>query len=147
VVLEGPGLDAFWSHGEDRGRAGGVAQAPVIVLPLVNPGAYLRRYRQADKAGAGRQNPEGWPVPYWWVDSGGALSLLLLGAVEEGLGALFFALHHPPGPLLEQLGVPAGWEPLGAVALGWPTPDWQSSVGSARRGRAPLHQVLHRNQW
>ena len=148
MVLEGPATDIFWSHGEDRDRAGGVAAAPVIVLPLVRRSAYLERYREADKAHTGRDRLEGWPVPYWWVDSGGALALLLLGAVEEGLGALFFALHHPPGPLLGRLGVPAGWEPLGAVALGWPAPGWRErSLGSARRGRPALAEVIHRGGW
>jgi nitroreductase len=148
VVLEGADTDIFWTQGEDRARAGGVGAAPVIVLPLVSPEAYLQRYREPDKAHTGRDRPQGWPVPYWWVDGGGAVALLLLAAVEEGLGALFFALHHPPGPLLGRLGVPAGWEPLGAVALGWPAPGWRErSVGSARRGRPALGEVIHRGGW
>ena len=28
-----------------------------------------------------------WPVPYWFVDAGAALMLLLLAAIDEGLGA------------------------------------------------------------
>jgi hypothetical protein len=73
---------------------------------------------------------------------------LLLAASAEGLGALFFALHHPPGPLLAHLGVPPGWEPLGAVALGWPAPGWRARFGgSASRGRAELQSVIHRGGW
>ncbi len=49
--------------------------------------------------------------------------LLLLGAVEAGLGALFFRLHGDPARLRAVLGVPDGWEPIGVVALGWPAAD------------------------
>ncbi|MGH9077161.1 MAG: hypothetical protein ACRDY0_06880 [Acidimicrobiales bacterium] len=59
-------------------------------------------------------------MPYWLVDGGMALQLLLLGAVAEWVEALFFALHRGSSPLLAALRAPAGWEPLGAVALGWP---------------------------
>ena len=72
-----------------------------------------------------------WAVPYWLVDTAFATMLFLLGLTEEGLGALFFALRRPAGPLLEALGVPAGWEPLGAVAVGWPSPDEQPSGSPA----------------
>jgi nitroreductase len=158
VVLEGSATDSFWSHGEERSRAGGVGLAPVIVLPLISQAAYLERYSEPDKTRAGRDRPEAWPVPYWWVDGGGALAILLLTAAQEGLGALFFALHHPPGPLLAHLGVPPGWDPLGAVALGWPAPGWREGerarrasgerpAGSAGRGRSPLPQVIHRGRW
>jgi nitroreductase len=148
LVLEGPGKEAFWSFGEDQERAGGVAAAPVIVVPLVRPQAYLERYGEADKLGRGWDRLDGWSVPYWWADSGGALTLLLLGAVQEGLGALFFALHSDPAPLLDHLGVPPGWAPLGAVALGWPLPGWRrASPGSAGRGRRSLPEVVHREHW
>jgi nitroreductase len=148
VVLEGPAVETFWSHDEERARAGGVARAPVIVLPVVSQAAYLSRYAEPDKAGTGRDRPGGWPVPYWWVDGGGAVATLLLGAVAEGVGALFFALHHDPTALLERLEVPAGWQPLGAIALGWPAPGWRDRApGSASRGRRALDEVMHRGRW
>ncbi len=153
VVLTGAGTAVFWDLATESGWRGdprppGVVRAPVIVLPLVSPAAYLSRYSEADKAGLGRDRPEGWPVPYWLVDGAMAVQLLLLGAVAEGVGALLFALHREAAPLLAALGVPSGWEPLGAVALGWPAPGWRdASAGSAGRGRRALSEVLHRGQW
>ena len=69
--------------------------------------------------------------------------------MAEGLGALLFALHRDPAELLAALGVPAGWEPLGAVALGWPAPGWRdASPGSAGSGPpATLSEVVHRGRW
>jgi nitroreductase len=121
-VLEGADRDTFWRH-EDPARApAGVVRAPVVILPLASPRPYLDRYSRPDKARSGRDRLEGWPVPYWLVDASFAVMLLLLGAVEEGLGTLFFALHGDPRPLLDDLGEEPGWEPLGAVALGWAAP-------------------------
>ena len=40
--------------------------APVLVIPWVEPGAYVRRYSEADKARTGLgEGPDAWSVPYW----------------------------------------------------------------------------------
>jgi nitroreductase len=72
--------------------------------------------------------------------------LLLLGAEENGLGALFFGLRGEPSRLRETFGIPHDWQPIGAVALGWPAAD-RGPVGSAVRGRRPLSEVIHRGRW
>lgn len=152
VVLEGrEQTDAFWEHAsESAWRADpnwpGLLQAPVVIVPLCSAEAYLERYREADKVGAGRDRPQGWPVPYWLVDASFAVMLMLLEATQEGLGALFFALHGDADALLRRLGVPPGWQPLGAIALGWPAGDDRPSP-SAARGRNPLGEVAHRGGW
>jgi nitroreductase len=119
-VLGAGEVATFWRHEDPDLAPPGVVRAPVILLPLASPLPYLRRYSQPDKAGMGRDRREGWPVPYWLVDASFAVMLLLLGAVEEGLGTLFFALHCDVDDLLADLGVEPGWQPLGAVAVGWP---------------------------
>jgi nitroreductase len=91
-------------------------------------------------------DPADWPVPWWDVDTSFAIMLVLLGAVDEGLGALFFALHGDPDQLRESFGIPPEWRPLGAIALGWPAPDDQASA-SARRGRLPWEELVHRGAW
>jgi nitroreductase len=152
VVLEGPEQTArFWATDADpawlaRPDHPGVVAAPVIVIPFCNRQAYLDRYAAPDKVEAGLAGvpPQSWPAPYWLVDTAFATMLLLLGAVEEGLGALFFRTHGDPVHLRDTFGVPDGWDPIGVVALGWPAPR----PGPARpRPRRPLGEVVHRGGW
>jgi nitroreductase len=151
VVLEGADQTAaFWAHDADAAWLDqpthpGLLRAPVIVLPLASRQAYVERYAEPDK-GSSRGGPDVWDVPYWLVDTAFATMLLLLAAAEEGLGALFFALHADPSKLLAALGVPPGWQPLGAVALGWPAADRPPST-SAGRGLRPAGEVVHRGRW
>ncbi|HWE54430.1 MAG TPA: nitroreductase family protein [Acidimicrobiales bacterium] len=120
----------------------GLVRAPVIIVPLCSPSVYRARYAEADKAAFE------WTVPYWLVDTSFATMLLLLGAEAEGLGALFFRLHRPPTDLRAAFGVPDGWEPIGAVALGYRGPnDAGDRSGSAARGRRPFTEIVHRGGW
>jgi nitroreductase len=152
LVLEGRDETALFWHTmlpDDR-RGGfrwkGLLDAPVIVLPLVRPGAYLDRYSEPDKARTGLGGAEGaWPVPYWWVDAGMGVEAILLGATEARLGALFFGLFARERDVLRAVGVPDDWRALGAIALGWPAPD--EAGASARRRRPPLELVVHRGHW
>ncbi|HTW10338.1 MAG TPA: nitroreductase family protein, partial [Acidimicrobiales bacterium] len=151
VVLEGTETMKFWEHEADSAWLAhpshpGLLNAPAIVLPLASRDAYLARYAEPDKVAVGAGRPGQWRVPYWLVDTAFATMLLLLGLAQEGLGALFFALRKPPGPLLTQLGVPEGWEALGAVAVGWPSPDDQPT-SSAGRPRRPASETVHWGRW
>lgn len=157
LVLEGhQQVGRFWSLDAEPGWLAapdhpGLLRAPVIVVPLAHRRAYLDRYADPDKRGrpgaiaAGRDEAP-WPVPYWLVDTAFATMLLLLGVVEEGLGALFFALHRDPRATLAAFGVPGDREPLGAVAIGWPDPDDRPAHPPARPRRSLADQV-HRGGW
>lgn len=123
----------------------GLLAAPVIVVPLADRQAYLDRYREADKSASGA-GPEDWHVPYWLTDTAFATMLLLLGVVEEGLGALLFRLHADPATTLSAFGVPAGHEALGAVAIGWPDPSAAGAPARPRPRRSLASQV-HRGTW
>ena len=120
----------------------GMRTAPVLVLWCSDPGAYRRRYAEPDKARAAAEREDAdWPVPYWDVDTGMAAVVLLLGAVDEGLGACFFGV--PPGrhdAVREAFAVPADRRLVGVVSLGWPAPDRRSP--SLARGRRPLEEVV-----
>lgn len=152
VVLEGAGETGhFWDlDAEPAWLAAptlpGLLRAPVVVVPVAGRQAYLDRYAEPDKVALGRDRPEGWPAPYWTIDAAFATMLLLLGAVEEGLGALFFALHGPPADTLAGLGVPEGWEAIGAVALGWPSPS-ATRPGAAPTPSRARAEVVHRGGW
>ncbi|MEU4780852.1 nitroreductase family protein [Micromonospora sp. NPDC023633] len=151
LVLETPeDRERFWTAttpgggGRERWLAG-MCRAPLIVVPHANRSAYLERYAEPDKGWADRST-ERWPVPYWYVDTGFAALLMLLTAVDEGLGACFFGI---PAPRLdayrEAFGVPREYEPVGAVTVGYRAPDHRSP--SLRRGRRPVDEVVRRGRW
>jgi nitroreductase len=153
VVLSGGETARLWDvtlPAERRAgfRWPGLVDAPVVIVPVVRPGAYVDRYGEADKASTGLGSGEAaWPVPYWWVDAGMAVHGLLLGAVDAGLGALFYGLFEHEAAALAALGVPDGWRAVGAVALGWPAPSGDAPSRSSSRPRPPLAEVIHRGGW
>src|SRR6058998_1815949 len=63
-----------------------------IVIPFANKALYLDRYSQPDKIQFGMDKEENWPVPFWTVDASMAIMLILLAAVDEGLGAWYFGI-------------------------------------------------------
>ena len=118
----------------------------MLVIPLASADAYVERYREPDKASTGLgDGREAWPVPYWTVDTAFAAMSMLLAAVDEGLGALFFGIFDGEAALMDALGVPKGWEPIGTISLGWPGGEVPGS--SASRGRKGLDEVVHRGGW
>jgi nitroreductase len=150
VVLEGPeAVRGFWRATTDPrfGKPYSTAEPPVIVLVLADRQAYLDRYAAPDKAGLGMDVEEGWPVPYWDMDAAMAVMLMLLTAVDEGVGAWWFGVFHGAEPLLRDLGVPAGRRLVGAVALGHPAADDRPGGSATTRPRRPLDEVVHRGRW
>jgi nitroreductase len=153
LVLDRPqDLRRFWEAIADeewrkRPSLPGLMRAPVAVVPYCNPQVYLDRYSEADKARRGLGSADRWAVPYWTVDVAFATMLLLLAATDEGLGALFFGRDAAAySRLASTFGVPAAWQPIGAVLLGWPSGDG-GPRGSALRGRRPVEEVVHRGGW
>jgi nitroreductase len=153
LVLDTPAdVARFWraTSGDQVDRPGrwlrGMMTAPVVVVPMADKAAYLERYAEPDKGWTDRDEAR-WPVPYWYVDAGMASLLMLLTAVDEGLGACFFGV--PDGALAglrAAFGVPEGLRPVGAVTLGHRAAD-TGAPGSAARGRRPLAEVVHRGRW
>jgi nitroreductase len=147
LVLEGADQTArFWAANADpdwlaNPSLPGLLRAPVIIVPWCSEAVYRDRYAETDKMGS---EP---PKSVWTVDVAFATMLLLLGVTEEGLGALFFGLRPGAASRLQSnFGVPDDWEPIGAVAVGWPA-DTRGPLGSAGRGRRPLSEVVHRGSW
>ncbi|GAA1505171.1 hypothetical protein GCM10009827_018250 [Dactylosporangium maewongense] len=123
----------------------GMSQAPVIVVPHSHRDAYLSRYAEPDKGWTDRDEAR-WPVPYWHIDTGMASLLVLLGAVDEGLGACFFGI--PPASdaaYRAAFGVPPEYTPIGAMTIGYRAPDVKSP--SLKRGRRESGTVTHRGRW
>jgi nitroreductase len=154
VVLEGVAQTArYWDVTlPEPGRTGfaypGLLRAPVLIIPLAHAQAYVDRYAEPDKASRGLgTSAQDWPVPYWLVDTAMSAMLALLAAVDGGLGALFFGIFAHQAAVLAELGVPDGYQPIGAIALGYPDPDGDRPSPSLARGRRPLDQLVHRGGW
>ena len=152
VVLTDPGQrKMFWetTSGPDwRGESESepLTRAPVVILPLSHKQAYLDRYALPDKAHTPLASEECWPAPYWDIDTGFGVMLILLTAVNLGLGALFFAVFQGEHALMEALGVPDGYRLIGAIALGHPTPG-EHSRPELPTGRRPMGDVIRWERW
>ena len=150
LVLEGPeAVQGFWRATADPrfDKPYSTAEPPVIVLVLSNKQAYLDRYGAPDKAGLGMDTEAGWPVPYWDMDAAMAVMLMLLTAVDEGVGAWWFGVFHGAAALLRDLGVPEGRRLVGAVALGRPAADDRPTGSAVTRHRRRMDEVVHRGRW
>ncbi|MDP9022467.1 MAG: nitroreductase family protein [Actinomycetota bacterium] len=126
-----------------RGFDPWISSAPVHVVICADVGAYHERYGEPDKRAAGGSERD-WPVPYWHVDAGASLMLLLLAAVDEGLAAGFFGVHRLGG-LERLLGIPDDVQPIGVVTLGHAAPDRRPA--SRRRGWRELGAVVSWDRW
>ena len=146
VLREAADRDLFWaatSEDDEEPDAWlrGLQTAPLLVLCLSDKEAYLDRYAAPDKGWSDRDEAR-WPVPYWDVDTGMAALLMLLTAVDEGLGACFFGVPpHLHDAVRAAFAVPNGRRPVGVVSVGYPAPDRRSP--SLRRGRRSVAQVAH----
>lgn len=153
VVLEGARTADYWeltlpAPQRKVFRWPGLLRAPVLILPYVDPDAYLERYSQPDKAGSGLSGAaEDWSVPYWFVDGGAAVMALLLAAEAEGLGALLFGQFAHEPALRARFGVPERLRTLGTVALGWPAPGGRRPSASAVSGRPSPVGRVHRDRF
>lgn len=120
-----------------------LSRAPVLIIACTNENAYHLRYQQPDKVDEEGREIE-WPVPYWFMDVGCAIMLLLLAVVAEGLAAAF-AGSHRFAEIKALLDIPEAVTPVGVIAIGHPAPDQRS--GSLKRGRRPEREVIHQESW
>jgi nitroreductase len=157
LVLEGAEqLAPFWEmvrSGQDDGggspgpAADSLANAPLVVVPLSCKEIYLERYARPDKGWTDRDEAH-WPVPYWDIDTGFTALLMLLAAVDEGLGALFFGIVPELfGRFRAHYGVPERYVPIGAVAVGHPDPAADLGGSSRVIKRRSLNDLVHRGHW
>jgi nitroreductase len=148
LALEAPDTRRYW---DAVGPGDGFAypdlfHAPLLVVCLSNRSAYLDRYAEADKGWTDRAESR-WPAPYWDIDTGMAALLMLLTAVDAGLGALFFGIPPDKIELFHQaFGVPPEYHPIGTIAVGYAKAGDRPSP-SLERGHRPENEVIHRGRW
>lgn len=148
LVLDTPGdVRRYWEAtapdrlGEPDRWLAGMMRAPVVIVPCSSEAAYRQRYAEPDKGGRDRE----WPVPYWHLDTAMASLLVLLTAVDEGLGACFFGIPADRlGAVRAEFGIDVAYDPIGAITLGHPA---DATPTRPRRARRPEVEVVHRGSW
>jgi nitroreductase len=119
----------------------------VIVLPIADHRRYLERYSQPDKIDFGMDEAANWPVKFWEIDAAMASMVMLLAAVDEGVGGWFFGITHGERDLLDHLGVPKGLRPVGIVSFGVRADDEEPTGSWTSRRRRPFEDQVHRGGW
>jgi nitroreductase len=144
VVTEEETRKAIADRFEMRGSY--VEDAPVHMVISANESLYHARYNEADKLAATGGVEVTWPVPYWFVDAGALMMLVLMVAIDEGLASAF--IGHPDQKRIfdELLGLPEDVVPIGLALIGKPgeSPPIGSRLTSRRR---PAEQLVHWNEW
>lgn len=129
----------------------GAKWAPLLIVPFGQEAAYVNRYKEADKASIGRQSGADFPAPYWFIDTAFAAMLMLLTAVDAGLGAFYFSIGptNKEIPLFRAaLAIPDAYFPIGVIAIGYPAANEQPVPSSATRSRRRAAEtVIHRGEW
>jgi nitroreductase len=117
--------------------------APLLVVAHSNKDVYLDRYALPDKGFVDRSDAW-WPAPYWDIDTGFASMMMLLTAVDAGLGACFFGIPiERIDSYREAFGVPRQFMPIGAISFGYsyePPRDLRSR-------RKAATETVHRGRW
>ena len=117
--------------------------APLLIIPHSNKDAYLDRYALPDK-GHTERSDAWWPAPYWDIDTGFASLLMLLTAVDAGLGACFFGI---PADRIDAFrtafGVPPQFHPIGVISVGYSS-EPPRDLSSRRK---PTAETVHKGRW
>jgi FMN reductase [NAD(P)H] len=133
----------------ERGHEPWISRAPVHIVVALREDDYHDRYREPDKLEDGKEIE--WPVPWWWVDAGKAMMLLLLAAVDEGLGAGLFGLFPSENNtrLRDELGMPEDFVIVGVVTVGHAAPERNEDEKRKRlrNRRRPLEDVVRWEGW
>jgi nitroreductase len=120
-----------------------ISEAPALFVPCVSEQSYHDRYREPDKVDEDG-NEIDWPVPYWWMDIGCTVMVILLAAVDEGLAAGFVGTDDLDA-LRSALDIPADFTPVGVIPIGRKLPDLRSP--SLKRGWVPSERFLRWEAW
>jgi FMN reductase [NAD(P)H] len=122
--------------------------APAHVLVLTREADYHERYRRDDKLQDGEEIE--WPVPFWYVDAGATLMLVLLTAVDEGLSAGVYGVPVEQDPAWRVLlNIPDELRIVAGVTIGRgaPDPGWSEKTSRATQRRRALDELVKWNTW
>jgi nitroreductase len=135
---------------EEERSARWFRSAAAHILVLTREQDYHDRYTQPDKLAATGGVEVLWPVPFWHVDAGAALMLLLLAALEEGLAAGLYGVPvEEDAEWRKLLGIPDELTIVNGVTVGYPAddPDWDRATSAFSQRRRATDEVVRWNRW
>jgi nitroreductase len=139
---------AGWQEDERSQAWFGTAAAHVFVLTREQD--YHDRYNQPDKLAVTGGVEVIWPVPFWHVDAGGALMLLWLAALEEGLGAGVYGVPvEEDARWRELVAIPDDLTIVVGVTIGHSAedPEWDRATSVFSQRRRAGDEVVRWNRW
>jgi nitroreductase len=132
-----------------QGFAPWISGAAALIVVCAREEDYHERYRQPDKVEEDGGEIE-WPVPYWHVDAGKAAMLVLLAAIDEGLGAGVFGLSAEGiAEVRGLLSIPEDVAIVEVITLGKAGADDPSDRLSSRgtRPRKSMDELVRWERW
>jgi nitroreductase len=138
--------EAGWTTPDDREPW--LESAPVHMLVCTREADYHDRYLKPDKLQEGEEIE--WPVPFWFVDAGAALMLVLLAAIDEGLAAGVSGVPRDAAAALRlSFGIPEEVEIVALVTIGAPAPDpgWSTVTSRKTQRRRAPDEVVRWERW
>jgi nitroreductase len=134
----------------EQGHEPWLSVAPAHVVVLTREDDYHERYQRPDKLALTGGREIEWPVPFWFVDAGAALMLILLAAIDEGLAAGVYGVTvEARDPFKRLLGIPKELWVVAGVTIGYGAPDPHASAASSRfrESRRPFDEVVRWERW
>ena len=124
--------------------------APVQIVVCAREQDYHDRYNEPDKLAITGGVEIEWPAPFWFVDAGAAMMLLLLAASDEGLAAGVYGVTVPEMTQFKALlGIPDDVAVVAGVTIGRGRPDPKAAKLSSRftQRRRALDEVVRWERW
>jgi FMN reductase [NAD(P)H] len=134
----------------ERGNEPWLSVAPAHVIVLTREEDYHERYQRPDKLALTGGAEIEWPVPFWFVDAGAAMMLVLMAAIDEGLAAGVYGVTVESRDAFKRLlGIPDDFWVVAGVTVGKGAPDPRASEMSSRfrERRRPFEDVVRWERW
>jgi nitroreductase len=151
VLAEPATIRRFWELTDDPAfprEPDELDAAPVVlVVLLADPGRYVERYSRPDKIAFGLDRADAWPVRFWDIDTAMAGMLLLLAAVDAGLGGWYFGISYGESALRDEFAIPDDRNIIGVIGLGHPAADERPRGSAYSLARRPLSDMVHYDRW
>jgi nitroreductase len=125
--------------------------AAAHVFVMTREQDYHDRYTSQDKLEVTGGEEIVWPVPFWHVDAGAAMMLVLLAAIEEGLAAAVYGIvgGEDDQKIRDLLRIPDDFTLVAGISIGHPLPDpgWSAKTSRATQRRRTVDELVHWNTW